>query len=140
MKQLESIESLLRKAGLKRTSGRIALIDLLRNARYPLTQEEISERLAEHGLNRVSIYRALASFLETGLVHRVESGDRIWKFAFCGCGGRGHCHPHFICRACGKVECLEELDLPEVPGIGADYRLEEREFYLRGLCPDCSGQ
>jgi Fur family ferric uptake transcriptional regulator len=136
MENDETIE-LLHKAGLKRTSGRIALIELLRNAATPLTQEEIAQGLAEHGLNRVSIYRALASFLEAGLVHRIENADRIWKFEFCGCGDRNHCHPHFICRACGKVECLPDVAFPEVTGVNAGYCLETQEVYLRGLCPGC---
>jgi Fur family ferric uptake transcriptional regulator len=128
---------LLHKAGLRRTPGRIALIELLRNAACPLTQEEIARDLKGHGLNRVSIYRALASFLEAGLVHRIENADRIWKFEFCGCGNRKHCHPHFICRACGKVECLTNVTLPQITGVGGEYRLEEQEVYLRGLCPKC---
>jgi Fur family ferric uptake transcriptional regulator len=128
---------LLHQSGLKRTPGRIALLELLRNASEPLTQEEIAQGLANHGLNRVTIYRALASFLEVGLVHRIENSDRIWKFKFCGCGNRGHCHPHFICRACGKVECLTELQLPPVKGVDPAYQLEGQEVYLRGLCPHC---
>jgi Fur family ferric uptake transcriptional regulator len=100
---------LLHKSGLKRTAGRIALIELLHNANTALTQEEIAQGLTGHGLNRVSIYRALTSFLKAGLVHRIKNNNRVWKFEFCGCGNSGYCHPHFICRACGKVECLIDV-------------------------------
>jgi Fur family ferric uptake transcriptional regulator len=126
---------LLHRAGLKRTTGRIALIELLRNSANPLTQEEIAQGLAGHGLNRVTIYRALASFIKAGLVHRIENADRTWKFEFCGCGGHGH--PHFICRACGKMECLTDISLPPLTGVETTYLLETQEVYLRGLCPRC---
>lgn len=139
MQDTEVID-LLHKVGLKQTPGRVALIELLRNAAGPLTQEEIAQGLVTHGLNRVTIYRALASFLEVGLIHRLENDDRTWKFEYCGCGNRGHCHPHFICRVCGKVECLTDVPLPPVTGISAGYRLETQEVYLRGLCSRCVSQ
>lgn len=132
------IKEILHNAGLRHTPGRVALIRLLADAAVPLTQDEISRQLTGSGLNRVTIYRALASFQEAGLVHRVDSGDRIWKFAFCGCGRRGHCHPHFICRGCGKIECLPEVKLPELPQLKAGYLVESNELYLRGLCSVCS--
>jgi Fe2+ or Zn2+ uptake regulation protein len=134
----EKIQAILHKAGLKFTSGREALIELLLQAEQPLTQEEISEGLSGKGLNKVTIYRALDSFLQAGLVHRIESGDRVWKFAFCGCGHRGHCHPHFICRSCGKIECLREMNLPGVNESKAGYVIEEQEVYFKGLCPKCN--
>ncbi len=133
-----SIADILKGVGLKRTTGREALLNVLMDAPFPLTQDEISLRLTDVGLNRVTIYRALDSFLEAGLVHRIESGERVWKFAYCGCGSREHCHPHFICRACGKVECLEDIALPEIRNIKHGYCIEGEELYLRGLCAACS--
>ncbi len=133
-----NIADILKSVGLKHTTGREALLNVLMAAPFPLTQDEISLRLSEVGLNRVTIYRALDSFHAAGLVHRIESGGRVWKFAYCGCGSREHCHPHFICRVCGKVECLEDIALPEIRNIKQGYSIEGQELYLRGLCPLCS--
>lgn len=134
----DEIQTILHKAGLKFTPGRAALIELLIHADQPLTQEEISQSLSGTGLNKVTIYRALESFLEAGLVHRLESGDRVWKFDYCGCGHRGHCHPHFICRSCGKIECMREIDLRGVNESKDGYLIEEQEVYFKGLCPKCN--
>jgi Fur family transcriptional regulator, ferric uptake regulator len=131
------IKELLHAAGLKYTVGREAMLTILMAAGGPLTQEELSQRLKGTEFNRVSIYRALDSFWKAGLVHRVESGERIWKFAFCGCGQQGHCHPHFICRSCGTVECLEGVAFPTI-GLKCGYQVEEREYYLKGICARCS--
>ncbi|HBE78066.1 MAG TPA: transcriptional repressor [Firmicutes bacterium] len=136
----EKIAQIIKGAGLRYTPGRAALLGILMDALAPLTQEEISLRLTGVGLNRVSIYRAMESFLKAGLVHRVENGDRVWKFAYCGCGSRKHCHPHFVCRSCGKVECLVDLSLPEISNMKPGYCIEERELYLRGLCDECSSK
>lgn len=132
-----NIKEILHGAGLKYTAGREALLELLMVTDGPLTQDEISQRLTGTDLNRVSIYRALDSFWKAGIVHRVESGDRVWKFAYCGCGRPGHCHPHFVCRSCGMVECLDGVGLPVVR-LKSGYTVEEREYYLKGLCSRCT--
>ncbi len=135
---LETAGTILLRAGLKRTMGRIAIINLLMTAEYPLSQHEIAHRLPKVSMNGVSIYRSLDAFLKAGIVHRVESGDRTWRFAICGCGTRGHCHPHFICKQCGKVECLPGHNLPEFGKMQPGYVVEEQEFYIRGRCAGCS--
>ena len=136
--KLETAGAILRHVGLKRTAGRIAIIDLLMAADYPLSQQEIAHRLFTVSLNGVSIYRSLDVFLKAGIVHRVESGDRTWRFAICGCDTRGHCHPHFICKQCGKVECLSGHKLPDLGVVQAGYVVEEQEVYIRGRCAGCS--
>ncbi len=130
--------ALLTKAGLKKTPGRVALLKLLLQTRNPLTQQEISAGLADMEFNFVSIYRSLQAFLKAGIIHRVETGDRNWRFAACSCGGSSHCHPHFICRSCGRVECLRELKIPELAGLKPGYIAEEQEVYIRGICARCS--
>ena len=135
---LDSAEVILTRAGLKRTPGRIAIINLLLQTDHPLSQQEIAHRLIKESINGVSIYRSLDAFLRAGIVHRVESGDRTWRFAICGCGSRGHCHPHFICKKCGKVECLNSYKLPDLGEIEPGYVVEEQEVYMRGRCETCS--
>lgn len=134
----DTAEAILSRAGLKRTPGRIAMINLLLCTPHPLSQQEIANRLEEVRINGVSIYRSLHAFLQNGIVHRVEGGDRIWRFAICGCGSRGHCHPHFICSRCGKVECLSGFRMPEPENLHPGYIVEEQEVYLRGRCAGCS--
>lgn len=129
---------ILTRTGLKKTSGRIALLKLLLQAKKPLTQQEISNSLAGVNFNYVSIYRSLDAFLKAGIVHKVEAGDRNRRFAVCSCGSSSHCHPHFICRSCGKVECLSELKIPELRELKSGYVAEEQEIYIRGICANCS--
>ena len=134
----EMAREILSRFGFKKTPGRVALIKLLLEAQNPLTRQEISDRLTGVNFNYVSIYRSLDAFLKAGIIHKVEAGDKISRFAICSCGSSSHCHPHFICRSCGKVECLSGLKniqlYPQEPG----YVFEEQEIYLRGLCARCS--
>ncbi len=133
---------ILSKAGLKKTPGRLALIRLLLEAQGPLTHHEMHDNLEGIEINPVSIYRSLDAFVQAGIVHRVETGDRSSRFALCGCGtheqGHGHCHPHFICNSCGRTECLIDQKMPELAATKPGYKVETKEIYLRGLCSRCS--
>ncbi len=130
---------ILHHAGLRCTPKRAAIIQVLLDAPHPLTHKEIeSLTLKSIQLNQVSLYRALDAFLEAGIIHRVLVQDRIWRFALCGCEGQGHCHPHFFCKSCGRVECLSRVHLPSISDSMPGYVVEEKEMYLRGLCTSCA--
>ncbi|KUO51730.1 MAG: hypothetical protein APF76_15200 [Desulfitibacter sp. BRH_c19] len=125
--------------GLKKTPGRIALMDILLEAKNPMTQQEIMKKLSKVKLNYVSIYRSLETFVQVGIIHRVESGDRIWRFALGSEKKQGHDHPHFTCRECGITECLDGIGIPITIPLRKGYTVERKELYLKGLCPKCSG-
>lgn len=131
--------NLLFEAGLRRTPGRIAMLVVLLRSRQPLTPQEILARVKVRMLDKVSVYRGLSALTQAGIVHRIEAGDRLWRFAVCKHGSHtAHCHPHFSCRVCGKVECLDDVDLPRLKEPAPGYQVEEQEVYMRGLCAKCS--
>ena len=130
----------MRDAGLRRTRARVALLEVLFAARRPLTHGQIQRRLSDVEVNRVTIYRTLDALREVGLVHRLESPDRLWRFGVCGDRHHGHCHPHFTCRVCGKVECLRELPMPVCDEPSPGYRLEHQQLYMTGVCAGCGGK
>jgi Fur family ferric uptake transcriptional regulator len=134
----EHIEELLHETGLRRTRGRVQVLKVLMSSREPLTHQEVFTRMGSTGMHRVSVYRVLQSLMDAGIVHRIEAGDRLWRFAVCGCGRSSHCHPHFTCRECGRVECLSEIDLPYFSQLEPGYVVEEQEVYIHGICADCS--
>ncbi|MFB3784908.1 MAG: Fur family transcriptional regulator [bacterium] len=129
---------ILETARVKPTRARLILLGLLLREHSPLLHEEIHTRLLETGINRVTLYRALQCFMEAGIVHRVEAGDRLWRFAVCHDIHHGHCHPHFTCRVCGRVECLSQCLMPMVESVAPGYQIEEQEIYLRGICAGCA--
>lgn len=130
---------LLHQAGLRCTPRRTAIIQVLLQAQDPLTHREIEASIPrEISINQVSLYRALQAFLEAGIVHRVMNPDRTWRFALCGCRSSGHCHPHFVCKNCGVVECLHRIEMPKLPEELPGYVVEEEELYLKGLCLVCA--
>jgi Fe2+ or Zn2+ uptake regulation protein len=144
----------LREAGLRKTPVRVSVLELLgRNAR-PMSVPQILAKLK--GVDTVTVYRTLGTFVEKRLAHRVRGGggDRTWMYAL-GAGVRAgadddangaapsHNHPHFVCDACGKVECVEEAEIPRnfvaSLGVGSAYAVAYAEVVLHGVCARCGG-
>jgi Fur family ferric uptake transcriptional regulator len=126
---------LLSDRGLKKTRNRLSILKLLLSSKKPLSHQDIREKIP--GVDKVTVYRVLSSFLAKNIAHRIETQDHIWHFAVCPCGHTEHCHPHFSCRKCGKVECLSDLKLPVWKKPKNGYVIENQELYLHGLCVHC---
>ncbi len=131
-------EEILRNYGFKITPGRISIIRVLLKAVFPLSQYEIYEQLKHTSINKTTLYRALNAFYKAGFIHKVDKGDRIWRFGLCNCHKKGHCHPHFVCKGCGKIECLDEVSMPDLCLEKAGYIIQEQEVYVKGLCDGCA--
>lgn len=130
---------LLRGSGGRATPARAAVLSALLAAPLPLSHREIGDRLHAQGatIDRVTVYRALDWLLEHGLVHKLAGEDRTWRYT--GAQVAHERHPHFECRACGRLTCLEQMRAPPLARVPRGYRVEAAELRLRGLCPACSG-
>jgi len=131
-------EDILAGLKLRRTPARILLLSMLLRAKSPLTHDDLFARVRRGNIDRVTVYRMLQTFINAGIVHRIDPGDRLWRFAVCGTVHQGHCHPHFTCRVCGTVECLNDVALPRLEELRPAYSVEEQEVYMRGLCARCA--
>jgi Fur family ferric uptake transcriptional regulator len=129
---------ILSRTNLKHTPGRIAILEFLLMADKPVTSQEVFESVKHVGVNNVTVYRTLTTLFRQHILHRIDTGDRVWRFAFCGCSHKGHCHPHFVCRMCGKIECINEVGMPNMSLPKTGYVVEEREMYFRGICGKCA--
>ena len=143
MKELPSIESSLKKAGLRVTPVRVGVIDVLRNAPRPMEVPQILAKLPPY-TDAVTVYRTLNTFTRKKMVHRVRGEDRSWRYALGDSAGQPdeHRHPHFVCESCGKVECLKEAEIPgtliKTLKLDRRYAVSYPEVVLHGTCPKCT--
>lgn len=87
----------LHQAGSRATPGRLALLKVLESAEQPMTVKEI--RKSVQRLNPVTLYRALESLVQAGLVRQgVE--DRVAHFEY----ARKPHHHHMVCIDCGFIK------------------------------------
>ena len=126
----------LRRAGLRRTPFREALLGLLRRAEGPLSHGELLARMPCG--DRVTLYRALEALERSGVVHRIQGTDGVWRF-------RAHAaeaprcpggHPHFLCTACGRMWCLEGQPWPTVT-VPPGARVTDKQLVVSGICALC---
>lgn len=132
----------LRQSGLRSTSARVAVLQLLEQAESPLSHAELADRLVPSGYDRATVYRNLIDMAEAGLLSRAELGDHVWRFELRREGHddeHGAEHPHFVCVECGQVTCMHEtrLKLTPPPGTKESHIRKLTEILLRGYCDRC---
>ena len=150
----------LRAAGMRITGTRLALLRLMGQSRAPASAQQIFDDLcaarksaagkASGGRpDRVTVYRTLNSLVEAGLAHKVDPGDRVFRFSLTDharCEGEKHVHehPHFVCDACGTVECLENERVviktasnAHTPPTSSKRRVKQDGVVLHGTCGPC---
>jgi Fur family ferric uptake transcriptional regulator len=131
---------LLEQAGLAPTPHRMAVLEVVGNHRSPLSAQEVYETLhRSRAINRVTVYRILDQLVASGVLDRISGGGRAFFYGLAP--NRHHApHPHFYCRRCGRLECLQpgslNLDARDLertfPGA-----IEKVEVRIDGICRSC---
>ena len=131
--------ALLRDAGLRATGARLAVLDVLLAAGSPLSHGDVVQALAGRAIDRVTVYRNLIDLADAGLATRSDLGDHVWRFAATGNGHEDVRHPHFVCKECGRIQCLPGTRVRVLSGGAGPQALreDEVEIQIRGLCDDC---
>lgn len=138
MAEIESVQAVIRAAGLRATPARAATLLLLRRSDSPLTHADVAEALGASGIDKATVFRNLNDLAEAGLLRRAELGDHVWRFEAIQpdeASDRGH--PHFVCVDCGTVTCLDDVQLAEGSRRQSEDVGEVTEILLRGHCNDC---
>ena len=135
----QKTRGLLNSVKLRRTGPRTAILAVLLGAHKPQTANQIAAKLIHKAPpNKVTIYRTLETFLETGLVHKVFLRERTWHFELAHNCDETQCHPHFTCTSCGNTHCLTEVALPMAKSPHKGFIIHRQRVQLDGLCPKCN--
>jgi Fur family transcriptional regulator, stress-responsive regulator len=127
----------LREAGLRVTSARLAILEVVRAGNHPGTDE-----IARAACDRVgyvslqAVYEALNALTTAGLLRRTEPAGSAARYE----SRAGDNRQHLVCRRCGTVAgadcatghtpCLEPL-------ASAGFVIDRAEVTFWGLCPRC---
>ncbi len=116
---------------MKNTKQRSVILSIINNSNNHLDAYEIYD-MAKREINNISlgtVYRNLCQLERHGMVisivvNGVKHYDKVVP------------HHHFICKRCGKIIDVFDLDVPVVSmyqnNIVTDY-----ELVLKGICIDC---
>lgn len=119
MNWLEHSNEVLRGAGLRSSAGRTAVVELLGRQSCLLTAQEIADRLRADGSagSTATVYRALETLHELGLVRRFDSGEGIARYE--PVHPSGDHHHHVVMEDSGDVVPFADEELERaIEGLG----------------------
>ena len=140
----EKVQDLLREKGLKVTSQRLMVLNILSaHGDEHLTVEEIYDLAKEESpeIGLATIYRTVQVLLELHVIEKVTFDDGFARYELNGEEtGSGHRHHHAICTQCGKVysletDLLDTLEKQVFERLG--FEVTDHEVKLYGLCSAC---
>jgi len=116
------IEEIIKEKNIKLTTARIALIEVLKYAKKPLSYEDIKTDIS---MDKATFYRNISLFEQEGILNSFESNDKKRYFELIQ-----KPHAHFVCIQCNSVECLKDLDIKL-----DDYIVSN--VIVNGTCKNC---
>lgn len=126
----------LKKAGLKVTSPRVKILEILKDPNNQhISAEDVYKILLEKNeeIGLATVYRVLNQFDDAGIVsrHHFEGGRSVFELS-----AKDH-HDHLVCLTCGHVFEFEDdvieqrqLQVAEANNI----KLTNHSLYLYGEC------
>ncbi len=131
---------ILEASNLSLTTNRLKILEIIGNNRSPLSAKEIYDTLSRSKvINRVTVYRILDLLVEKGIINRLTSGGRSFHYGMAP--NENHPpHPHFYCKRCGIIECLNPETLHvEMEALKKTYPgvIEKVEIRVDGICKNC---
>jgi Fur family ferric uptake transcriptional regulator len=132
--------SRIQAAGLRRGGARLAVVEHLGSQPCCRSAQEIHEGIRAAGgtVGIASVYRALETLADLGLVQRVDVGDGVARFEAASTGSDHH--HHLVCDDCGRVEPFHDEPLELALARTADrlgLGLSQHEVVLHGACDRC---
>ena len=133
-------EKLLKKKGVGLTPHRQVVFEIFSSSPKTFTAQRILEKIRKkRTMDKVTLYRILDLFVAKRIIRRLSASQGSLRYEII-CDEHHPFHPHFICRDCGKMECLNDIDLSSLRhSIQKKRHLEGEDIDLKleGLCFRC---
>ncbi|KXX71838.1 Fur family transcriptional regulator [Flammeovirga sp. SJP92] len=135
---MRKAEDILALKGVKPTAVRLNLLEFLLEQDKALSLKEMEIGLLH--MDRSSIFRSLKSFEEYKLIHSINDGTGMTKYAVCaeGCNCElEDLHYHFYCTSCEKTFCLMDHPIPSII-LPKNFKMTDANMVIKGLCDQCN--
>jgi Fur family ferric uptake transcriptional regulator len=133
---LDIARSRIRKAGMRITKPRIAIIESLQRHEGPISIERIHQEVGAGVCDLVTVYRCLAAFEQLGMVRRsyLHNGTCLYELTL----GSPR-HYHIVCKACGTTDRVDYFPVDGVEQLLKDRGYAEVSHVVEffGVCPKC---
>jgi Fur family ferric uptake transcriptional regulator len=133
------LNEILRRKNLSVTDSRRKILTLFLSTPDAMAHGDIEKKAGEK-FDRVTIYRTLQTFVEKGIVHTIPTADNSVLYALCKDCAEGHHHDdhvHFVCSACDRTICLDDVISPKID-LPEGYKADSVQVVIHGTCKDCN--
>ena len=139
MENREGPKRILKSHKLRITDCRLDVVQFFLQQKTALSQGDLENRLTKY--DRVTLYRTLNSFLDSGILHKIPNSEGAASYGLCHetCSPDHHYHNHvhFKCNKCGQIECLDDRSVPSIT-LPEGYQMEAVNMIVDGICIKCA--
>lgn len=136
----EQFISVLKNNNLKVTQPRLSVLEAISGKETAVSQPDL-EKVLGSAIDRVTLYRCLATFEEKGILHKIFDLSGTATYALCSpsCSEHDHHdqHVHFICSRCNNIYCLEDIKMPAIH-TPQGFHLHSVGVNAIGTCATCN--
>lgn len=137
---MKTIEEVLESKKIRITAMRLLIYKFLAENKVAVTLSDVENAFEK--ADRTTLYRTIKTFEEKDIVHQIDDGTGITKYALCepgcNCDIKTDLHLHFHCNNCNETVCLTEHKIPHI-NLPAGFVAEDANLVLKGICDKCSG-
>ncbi len=137
----QRFEEFLQSRGKRNTDQRRALVDHVFSRHEHFDADALLDDMPRKGedgyVSRPTVYRALAEFVEAGLLREFElDGRKVYEHDY------GYpAHDHLYCTECRKLIEFQSEEIAAIRDAVArlnKFRATDHRFIINGVCFDCS--
>jgi Fur family ferric uptake transcriptional regulator len=137
---MKDIEKLFASKDLRVTAMRLLIYKFLAEKKVAVTLSDIENAFEK--ADRTTLYRTIKTFEEKVIVHQIDDGTGITKYALCeegcNCDIKNDLHLHFHCNNCNETTCLTDHKIPQIK-VPDGFISENVNLVVKGICDKCSG-
>lgn len=136
---MKKVEKILHNKNVRPTAMRLLVYRTLTENQSAISLTDLENHLQT--ADRTTLYRTIKTFEEQGVVHPIEDGTGVTKYALCTayCNAEEHkdLHLHFHCSVCEETTCLTDYSIPQI-SLPKGYIARDVNFTVSGVCKKCN--
>ncbi len=136
---MDKIESVLINHQIRPTAIRLLMYNFLQEKKVAVTLNDIESGFDKS--ERTTLYRTIKTFEKKGLVHQIDDGTGVAKYALddstSSSSNMQDLHLHFHCIKCNETVCLTDHKIPHI-SLPKGYISKDMNLVIKGVCDKCS--
>ena len=136
---MDKVDNILKDKNVRPTAMRVLVLQFLLKKEVAVSLSDIENYF--DNADRTTLYRSLKTFEENGIVHQIDDGTGVAKYALCKehCTSKIHSdlHLHFHCTNCNETLCLTEHKIPHI-NLPDNFTAEDVNLVIKGICDKCN--